>query len=115
MENEVNIIIVLIFMALLLVIEIYVIFNIQKMPSLNIEMKNKLRSERISYFLAIFITQISTILYATQSISLQVNFFISVLCFGVGLTFSASRIIMRLYQNNRTNTPTFYSYLNNQA
>lgn len=108
LQHHVETFYVLIPLAFLSIIEIYIILNIKNMPSLCESKKSVLRNDRITYFLAILIVAITTILYATESISAEVNLFICVVCYAVGLLYSTSRVVWTMCRNQNTNTPKFY-------
>lgn len=113
LKNDIEPFYVLIPMAIMSIVELYIILNIKNMPSLCSEMKSRLRTERITYFLAILIAAITTILYATESISAEVNLFICVCAYAIGLIYSTSRMLMDMCRNQSTKTPNMYTIVLN--
>ena len=86
---------VLLPIGILLVVEMYIILNIQNMPDINETMKSRLRTERITYFLALIIVFVTTLLYISDIVDLKVNLFICVCAYSVGLIWSTSTYIWR--------------------
>ena len=108
LQHDIETFYVLIPMAILTLLELYIVLNIKNMPSLCEEMKSKLRTERITHFVAILIVAITTILYAAESISAAVNLFICVVLYTLGLVYSTSTVIINMCRNQNTKTPTMY-------
>lgn len=102
LQEHVDTFYVLIPMGVLTIVELYIILNIKNMPSLCEEKKSKLRTERITYFIAILIVAITTILYATESISAEMNLFICVVAYALGLIYSTYHVVMNMCMNQNT-------------
>ena len=100
-------------MAILTVIEAYVILNIKNMPSLCDEMKDRLRSDRVAYFISLLIVIFTTILYATETIEAQINLCISTICYSLGLLYSSYGKIINALKNQNTKSPSIYTLVLN--
>ncbi len=81
--------------GILLVVEMYIILNIQNMPDINETMKSRLRTERITYFIALLIVFVTSLLYISDIFDLEINLFICVCAYSVGLIWSTSTYIWR--------------------
>jgi len=101
-QHHIDTFYVLIPLALLIIIELYIILNIKNMPSLCESKKSKLRIERITYFIAILIVAVTTIMYATEVISAEVNLFLCVVLYTVGLVYSTLQTVVNICRNNNT-------------
>lgn len=86
---------VLLPIGILLLVEMYIILNIQNMPDINESMKSRLRTERITYFIAVLIVFVTSLLYISDIVDLEVNLFICVCAYSVGLLWSTSTYIWR--------------------
>lgn len=106
---------ILIPLGILLLIETYIVLNIQKMPSLNESMKSRLRTERITYLIALIIVFITSLLYISDVMDLQINLFICVVSYSIGLLYSTSAYIWNTCRNQSTNTPTIYQVVVNEG
>lgn len=84
---------VLLPIGILLVVEMYIILNIRNMPDINESMKNKLRTERIMYFIALLIVFVTSLLYISDIFDLEINLLICVCAYSVGLLYSTSTYI----------------------
>lgn len=115
LQRDIETFYVLIPMAILTILELYIVLNIKNMPSLCEEMKSKLRTERITHFVAILIVAITTILYAAESISAAVNLFLCVVLYTLGLVYSTSTVIINMCRNQNTKTPTMYKIVLNHV
>lgn len=112
-QHNISIVFIFIPMAILTVIELYIILNIKNMPSLRDEMKKKLRNNRVAYFITILIGIFTTILYATETIEAQVNLCISTICYSLGLLYSSYNTIINALKNQNTKTPSIYKLVLN--
>ena len=100
-------------MTILTAVEAYVILNIKNMPSLCDEMKNRLRRERLAYFIALLIVISTNILYATKTINVEVNLFICTLCYLLGLLYASYEKIINAFKNQSTKSPSIYTLVLN--
>ena len=105
---------VLIPIGILLVVEIYIIINIRNMPDINENMKNKLRTERITYFIALLIVFVTSLLYISDVFDLEINLLICVCAYSVGLIWSASTYIWTTCCDT-TQKETIYEILGSQG
>jgi len=99
---------VLLPVGLLLVVEMYIVLNIQNMPDINTSMKSKLRTSRITYFMALLIVFVTTILYISDILDLQTNLFVCVCAYSIGLLWSSGNYIWSMCKNATTKTETIY-------
>ena len=102
LEDHVDTLYVFIPLTLLIIVELYIILNIKHMPSLCEDKKRKLRRDRFAFFIALLIVMITTILYATESISAELNLFYCVIAYAIGLLWSLSTVIINMCRNQNT-------------
>lgn len=112
-QDHIHIIYIFFPMAIVTAIEAYVILNIKNMPSLCDEMKNRLRRERLAYFIALLIVISTNILYATKTINVEVNLFICTLCYLLGLLYASYEKIINAFKNQSTKSPSIYTLVLN--
>ena len=105
---------VLLPIGILLLVEMYIILNIQNMPDINETMKSRLRTERITFFIALLIVFVTTLLYISDIVDLEVNLFTCVCAYSVGLIWSTSTYIWRRCCVT-TRQETIYSVVLTQA
>ena len=100
---------ILIPVGVLLIVEMYIILNIQNMPDLNENKKSELRTERVTYFIALLIVFVTSLLYISDTLDLKVNLFICVCAYSVGLIWSTSAYIWTTCRNTTTRKETMYT------
>lgn len=114
-QNHIENFFVLIPIGILAVVELYIILNIKNMPDINEKMKSRLRTQRVTYMIALIIVFVTTMLYISDIISLEMSLLVCVISYSLGLLYSTSTMILSVVQNKATTQQiTFYTFLRNQ-
>ena len=106
---------VLIPIGILSVVEMYIILNIQHMPSLCDDMKERLRADRVVYFIALIIAFVTTLMYTLDILPLDISLMGTVIAYSIGLIWSTSSTIWRTCKNTTDNKVTFTVLLNQEV